>query len=323
MKHRYICLVALLAVLCVYGAGPAEAFLPGVPSFGQWCCPPGQKPACAVDGKLGYLGYPRAFVLDFTAVGPGLGVPPLPNFGFEFPVEGIWVGASAATGRARGSFSSCDPGDPLCLSLAASWLFPNNKEGTARYFQDFGPTASVNIFRSWRPSIQWYTLDAAVLRCRGTTFSLIGGFRYDSFMIKLADPSTLVLGTVADEGELKLSSYIPYVGGVARWGGVEVGLMGFPWVPGTILYKETFAAARAEAIANYRNSYFFEAFLDVGRQMGVVHLSAFATYTVLHATGEADVSLSNVPLSRPYSFGFDRQNWIVGGKVVIGLNSPL
>ena len=61
--------------------------------------------------------------------------------------------------------------------------------------------------------------------------------------------------------------------------------------------------------------------------MGVVHLSGFATYTVLHATGQADVSFTiggaALTQNQPFDWGFDRQNWIVGGKLVVGLASPL
>ena len=134
-----------------------------------------------------------------------------------------------------------------------------------------------------------------------------------------------------DEAQLIVSTYIPYVGAVTRWGGVKVGVIGFPWVLGNVQYRETLRVIQFTATGNYRNGYFLEAFAEVGRQMGVVYLSGFATYTLLHAVGDFDLLSNLLPgeilipaiLSGPYSWDIDRQNWIVGGKAVIGFNSPL
>jgi hypothetical protein len=325
MKYRHICLVALLGALCVSIAGPAEAFLPGMPSFSQWCCAPSQKPDCSVAGKLGYLGYNRPLIFEIGAVGTPLQAGGVDLLGLrtEIPVEGLWLGASVTGAGSRRGVSSCDPGDPLCLSVGATWLDPNNKEGSGLHFIG---SQLPDDDRTWRPSIQWYTLEASASRCLGN-FSLIGGFRFDSFMTSLANTAGpgAFFGLASDEAEFKLSSYIPYVGAVTRWGAVELGFIGFPWVPGTVLYKETFGLTgqRLEASGTYRNAYFFEAFADVGGRLGVVHLSAFALYTMLHATGELNVTVTGNPSSQPYTFGIDRQNWIVGGKAVVGFISPI
>jgi hypothetical protein len=281
-----------------------------------------------VAGKLGYLGYNRGFVFDVGSVGTPLaqqGVPVL-NLRQQVPVEGVWAAAAVAGTGPRRGFSSCDPGDPFCLSLGFSWLFPNIKEGVEQYNldqEDF-PTA----YRTWQTSIQWWTLEAAALRCSWSTFSLIGGLRYDSFSSKFSNPTLLpAISTSADEGDLTLSSYIPYVGGEAAWGAVKVGVIGFPWVFGTIAYKETSGPLRVEASGSYRNAYFVETFAEFGKQVGVAHLSAFATYTVLHAVGDFDATVNNFSVfpasAGSYAWGFDRQNWIVGGKLVVGLNTPL
>jgi hypothetical protein len=320
--------VAVLAVLLCCSlpvAVSAEGFLPGMPSFGGWSCAPAHKTNCSVAGWLGYLGYSRGLVFERGTVGP-------PNPGgvdtvrYQYPVEGIWLAASAAISGPKVGFAAYEPGEGLCLLLGASWLFPNNKQATETVNGAGGPGA-----RTWSPTIQWYTLEAAVSRCSVQNFSLIGGFRYDSFSTKFADPvpvADFAASTSGDEAELNLTSYIPYVGAVTKWGAVEVGVIGFPWVPGAIEQRQTIggSAVRYVTTGNYRNAYFLETWAEVGRQLGIVNLSAFATYTVLHAVGEFDFirnPIAGASESAPNNFGLDRQNWIAGGKAMIGFNSPL
>jgi hypothetical protein len=327
MKYRYIGLVGLLAVLSVSVAGPAEAFLPGMPSLSGWSCAPAHKADLGVTGKLGYLGYNRPLIFNMAPADVPLafaGVA-LPSLRVDLPVEGIWAGTWVTGARSERGFAACDPGDGLCFTFGGSWLFPDNKEASEQYIVNFSPTASASYSRTWRPLIQWFTLEAAVSRCAWSNFSLIGGFRWDSFSAGFSDPSLLpVIGPVTDVAAIQLTSFIPYVGAETTWGPVKVGVIGFPWVFGTVVAGESAAGVPVAGYATgtYRNAYFAETFAEFGRQVGLVHLSAFATYTVLHATGQCDVQAPGLT-SRPYDFGLDRQNWIVGGKVVVGLNTPL
>jgi hypothetical protein len=324
MKYRYIWLMCLVALLYVPVAGPAEAFLPGMPSLSGWSCAPAHKANCSVAGKLGYLGYNRGLVFGLEATNlPILGF--LQSLQLVVPVEGIWAGASVTSAGPERGFSACDPGGGLCFTLGGSWLFPNNKEAGEQYKTNFEGFEIAQ--RTWRPTIQWFTLEAAASRCARENFSLIGGFRFDSFSAGFSDPSQLpVIGSLTDVAALQLTSFIPYVGAETTWGPVKVWMIGFPWLFGTVVAGEGglgFGVA-GYATGTYRTGYFLETSAEFGRQMGVVHLSAFATYTVLRATGSGDLQLSvaNVP-SQPVDFGFDRQNWIVGGKLVVGLNTPL
>jgi hypothetical protein len=317
---RILMVILVLLPWCSLPAGvSAGGFLPDMPSFGGSSCAPAHTANCSGAGKLGYL-YSNRLVFERAAVGanPG-GINFVRN---EVPVQGLWVAASVAgTGPGRG-FAACESGDGLCVSLGASWLFPNNKEAS-EIIEDGS--------RTWRPNIQWYTLEGSVISYVVQNFSLIGGFRYDSFSTKFADParvSDFGSSLPTDEAELILTSYIPYVGAVTKWGAVEMGVIGLPWVGGRIESRETIggAAVRYETVGNYRNGYFLETYAEFGGQLGMVHLSAFATYTVLHAVGDCDFHrnpIGGVGVTAPDSFGIDRQNWIVGGKALIGFNSPL
>ncbi len=323
MKYRFICLLGLLALLSVPAAVSAEGMLPGLPSFSGWSCAPSHKADYSVTGKLGYLGYNRPLIFNMTAADLPVGV--LNSLRLDVPVEGIWAGAwVTGTGPQRGVVA-CDPGEGLCLTLGGSWLFPNNKEASG----DYGITITPNHFsRSWRPLIAWFTIEASASRCAWSNFSLIGGFRFDSFTAAFSEPLAVPgIGSLTDVGLLDLKSFLPYVGAETRLGAIKVGVIGFPWIFGTMIAGEGawggFGVA-GYATGTYRTGYFTEAYAEFGRQLGLAHLSAFATYTVLHATGNCDVQvpIAAVP-SRSYDFGIDRQNWIVGGKAVVGFNSPM
>jgi len=334
--------VVILAALlcCSLPAGVwAQGCLPGMPSVGCQPCDPwaAANCNCCVDGKLGWLGYNRGLVfgMDPTGLPVTLGSGPFPYCRQQVPVEGMWVGASL--GRC------CEPPCPCCLTLQASWLLPSNKQGSGGEQDPQYPTYNDPVgflLRTWDPNIQWYTLEAYASRsgcCRCADFSLVGGFRYDSFSTKMSNFSLdpYGVGGPTDEGELCLSTYIPYVGAEACWGCVKVGAIGSPYVPGTIQFRETFSriGERLEATGNYRNAYFLETFAEVRGQVQVgavcpVCLSAFAMYSILHAVGDLNVSVSSAfpsvaNSSQGYTWGTDRQTWIAGGKAVIGFNCPL
>jgi hypothetical protein len=320
-------LSVLLIMTFVTSASAQGLFggLPGLPPLGGFLgrssgCPPTHEADCSVAGNLGYMGRSQGLVFDRQAVGANPGG--IDTVRYQYPVEGVWLGASVTCVGPERGLLAYDPRDGLCLTLGASWLFPNNTEATETINRGF---------RTWSPKTQWYTLDASVSRCAVGDFSLIGGFRYDSFSTKFSDPARQVGFTTTfptDEAELVLSSYIPYLGAVLKRGAVEVGVIGFPWVWGRVESRETIggASVRYESVGNYSNAYFLETFAEFGGQMGMIQLWAFAKYTVLHAKGNFDFDrepIGGVVETAPNTFGMDRQNWIVGGKALIGFNSPL
>ena len=294
--------------------------LPGLTSFGS-SCSPGDKAPYSVAGQIGYLGYNHALVFERSADGIVLGG--IPNIRFTYPVEGLWLGASVGGGRQWGPFVACDPGDPFCLVLGGSWLFANNKQAS-----EFLPADGSS--RTWGPSIQWGTLYASLSCPAVWNFSVIGGFRYDSFLTKFAGPVATADFSSSDpteEAQLSLTSYIPYVGAVAECGCIKLGVIGFPWVPGTIDYSETIAGGtvRYKAVGNYRSGQFLEASAAWGTRMGAVQVSAFATYTLLQAVANSDFSrtpIGGVAATAPHTLSFNRQNWIFGGNLAIDFNLP-
>jgi hypothetical protein len=323
-----LCVLPIVLIATFVTSASAEGLfggVPGLPSLGGFLggssgCAPTNEANCSVAGKLGYMGRSRGLVFERQAVGTNPGG--INTDTFQYPVEGVWVGASV-TGVGSGlGLSAYGPGDGLCLALGASWLFPNNTEASE---------IISGGSRTWGPKTQWYTLEASVSRCPVENFSLIGGFRYDSFFTKFRDPSSQVDFTTSqptDEAELVLNSYIPYLGAVLRLGAVEVGVIGFPWAWGRVESRETIGGAgvRYESVGNYSNAYFLETFAEFGGQMGGGQLSAFAKYTVLHAKGNFDFErhpIGGAVRTAPDTFGMDRQNWIVGGTALIGFNSPL
>ena len=160
----------------------------------------------------------------------------------------------------------------------------------------------------------------------GSNFALIGGFRYDYLSTAFSNGTnfSLIAASPADEAELTFNSYIPYLGAVVTsYGGARAGVRGFPYVPGNFTLGDTFGTGfgRFKAQGAYSSSYFFETFLEYGRELWGGQLSAFATYTWLHANGYADFSVATLQ-SRTYYFSLDRQTWTVGGMATLSFATP-
>ena len=209
----------LLLITIMITAAGAQGFLPRMPSFGGSYCAPGHEADGSGDVKLGYLGYNNQGLV-FGMASQGGTFTGIQQQRFQYPVQGLWLAASGATGgRGLGSCDAFDPGGGLCLRLGGSWLFPNNEDATES--ADFGTSLG---WQKWRPTTQWYTLEASVSRCSGKISALIVGFRYDSFATNFADPHDVQNFNTQpfNRAELNLKSYIPYVGVVTRLGGLRL-----------------------------------------------------------------------------------------------------
>ncbi len=81
----------------------------------------------------------------------------------------------------------------------------------------------------------WNVFDASAGVNVACGVSLLGGFRWDSFYLSMAHPPVInLLSTTADEGDLTLSTIIPYGGAEFAWTGCDGGLLlrlvGTPWI---------------------------------------------------------------------------------------------
>jgi len=158
----------------------------------------------------------------------------------------------------------------------------------------------------------------------------IGGFRFDSFSTNFTDPTpTASFGTSTpgDEADVTITAYIPYVGLVVNLDStVKFGLIGFPYVFGTVKYNETIGGVpvRYEFSGNLQDSYFLETFAEFGTQVMGGYAGIFGILTYLHTSSDVDFNRLTAATSTsvPYRITHDRQNWILGGKFALSFNLP-
>jgi hypothetical protein len=218
----------------------------------------------------------------------------------------------------------------MTLIATGTWLVPSNGRDDEEYFFPTNGTGS----RSWRSSLQWYTLGVGAAFTVQGPVAILGGFRYDSFSVGFSDPENVfnIFSLPSDEADFRVSLYIPYVGLVVGLGSnLKLGCIGFPYLPGDVRYGQTIGAAdpstaRAEASGSVSNGYFMEVFLEGGTNVGGANLGVFGKWQALRARASMDIDstfLGVATLTDSVDVGFYRQYWVIGGKFALDFVSPL
>lgn len=331
MKYLTVVIVGIFVVTCAPGLVGAQSLLPaGLPSFGGLfggggCAAPGCDPKLGggLDFLVGYLDTNRSLVTELSAQGDDFAG--LLSLRRSYPVRGLWLALLA-----HGSLN-----ENVGVFARGSWLVaqrvrPQHELYTLQGEENIDPGGS-----DWTAKPQWYNVDAGLLYTFSScgvagNASFIGGFRFDSLDTTFTRSQNFfnIAGLPGDNSDLGVTSYIPYVGLMMQQGpAVKVGLIGFPYVPGTVKYKETVGdaepvASRFSYSGNFRNSYFLEAFAEYGASIPGGSIGIFGIWSYLHARSDVSVSgdwvgLGNLVQSQSFDFNYDRQNWIFGGKAAI------
>jgi hypothetical protein len=342
MRHWALCLIGLIALVLTPGLvvgqgypGPGQApgfpgglgpMMPGPmpggpPTMGPPPCappacappmcgpPPCEKPPMGI-GHACYAGYVYSpfgtqfrMDADNTAVGAFMGG------SYRYPLQGLVVacGTRVPIGeRAQGM-------------LKGSWLFPFRGDAQADYSFPAGITK-----RSWVMDIQWANVDlsGAYMVADGHA-AIIGGFRFDSFKTNFKEPFDFVLvppaGLLQDRADLSVIAYIPYVGVAVQHnsceGNASAGVLAFPKLLGSVVYKETFGGVRLETNREFQGGYFLEVFGEANRNVGErASVGAYVRWHGIHGETHGVLDVSGFG-SDTYRFRLDRQAWVFGGKV--------
>ena len=302
---------ALVSAQGLFGIGlPLVSSWGGVLSGPSGCCDPGLT--CCPSVYVGYeIGLSRVrkpfnFGLDFD---PALVRTYRLNTDFSDP-GGLWLGVS----------NYCRIADRVGVIASGWYLFPtsgNAEEIYSELADGFGAN------RVWSTNRSWGWIDGALVLGSQCGLNLIAGFRWDSYSVRLSNPTSAnpplrARGTPLDEADLTMNSYIPLLGTQFCCGGPCCGLLvrvvGFPWVPGHLRYGETGivgTGSRLELNGNYSRAYFLEVFSEYSRNCsGFGCLGVFARWNYL------DVRSHNREVVRAEP-GPIRTSWTIGGKFTL------
>jgi hypothetical protein len=336
MKKGLIVIAALLIVASFTVSGHAQSpfniWPGGMPAFGGGTGaygPPGPR---LFEPPTFYVGWMESLRRgSWTFADPNAGS----IFGgiHRYDVAGLWLGLEQKINLTE----TCG------LDLDGWVLIPSNRRGSEQE-----PTISTVIVstspivvtatvpglgsRTWNTRTEWWYLDAAATCSFCTPVKAIAGFRYEHFSTRFDNPADIfgIVSTTADEADLTINSYLPFVGLQTTAGGpasnVCVRLIGFPWAPGNVTHSETGIpgiGSRIDSTRNWNNSYFWEIFAEYNRSVAAnMGFGAFFRWNVLHGQTDLSTTLpSGIAVSSDASF--DRNTMTFGGSFSLNFASPL
>jgi hypothetical protein len=310
--------------------GPAVPVLVGPEQGIPQLMPPGACPPqpfwagpCQTEseglGFAGYAGYvTSSYGVQFAFEAENAALSTLfTSISCRYPLSGISLGGSC-----RSSL-----GDNIQGMLKGSWYLSLNTNSR----EEYGVAPGFVAKRSWETSIQWGTVDASAAYLVGCNAAVIGGLRFDQFMTNFKNSDDYVNaagpGWPTDRADVTVASYLPYVGFAVQHsscvGSVSAGVLGFPYLFGSVAFKETFdATPRLTANHSFERGYLAEAFVEAEQKMGSVSIGGFARWQALHGECPVGIQLS-VPTgfagndAQPFRFRLDRQFWLLGGKMSV------
>ncbi len=254
----------------------------------------------------------------------------------SFPIRGVKLSLSGQ--------KAVSPNTALVLS--ASYLIPSLVEAVDTYDWLTKRQGYHHQARAWRADLQWWDVDGMGVFRPYEALSVLGGFRYDSFQTCFRDPSGMAnifgrpRGYPTDESDLTINCYVPYAGVQVNMGGpyghLTVRAIGTPWLPGEVIYKNTVNAERTRRggvwfnrfsmAGPFRSAYFLELFAEYGLDISEYRVALFGEYGLTHAMASLDKERAVQATagaafvdSEPFAFSFNRNVWIVGGKISIQL----
>lgn|GEM_PF-488932 len=296
-------------------------------SNGSNCCDPG-APWCCPQFYVGYnveQGTDRSpTVFDATSRTFDGRLPGFNQFTIDIQEpSGVWLGVS----------NYCKIGERLGFFASGWYLFPTtgNADQTFTAPGVFAPSVG-----SWSASKSMGWIDGAVILGSQCGLNLIAGFRWDKYNLQLKNNVSVSLaappGTnLPAEADLTVNHYMPFLGTQYCCGdpccGLLVRVIGFPWVPGTGTYGQTFnnIPDRFQATWNPSRAWFIEVFSEYTRNcFGVGCIGVFGRFNYLSSRGNATPTdlLGVFPGLPDYDFTLTRQSWTIGGKVKLDFALP-
>ncbi|MEJ2717619.1 MAG: hypothetical protein P8182_10840 [Deltaproteobacteria bacterium] len=181
MKRTFL-ILALITVFLAPAIVSAQGLLPmrSLPLLGGMFgrtggggCGQEAAPGGGVAFGVGYAGDPGGTRISFT-VDNAFGQNLINNFRHSFPLQGLWLGLAG----------KIPFGDQMNVVAYGTWLVPSNE----RSDEDYDIPNRFPSFRTWRTSVQWYTLGLEAAFTVEGPVAFVGGFRFDSFEVGFSDP---------------------------------------------------------------------------------------------------------------------------------------
>ena len=133
-------------------------------------------------------------------------------------------------------------GDYGVVSLSGSWSLPSTYVGHEALKR---PNLKIRGKRRWNADTSWGTAEAVWAYPLTGSCSTLIGFRWDNWQTSYQSPIIEVTSgpgflSPTDAGDFTVNSYIPLVGLMTTYGGLNLGAMGFPALSGQAVQHMSF-----------------------------------------------------------------------------------
>jgi|GEM_PF-996853 len=310
-------LVASLAVVAVMIAVPALAPAQGWPSLGV-----------PDDVALGNLSLTGGYVTNagvthykVSKAANGIGPAGVRQAEWDYDYASFYMAGTLPVSM----------GDRGALLLSASVAIPSTSQGRETLYNNaFAPVGS----RLWSADTYTGTLEAIWAYPLSSSFSALAGFRWVYWQTSYKSPEIQVnpgIYTNTDTGDVTLNGYVPFIGLLATYGGLNVGAVGIPTTVGDLVHKESFAngGVSVEATGAFTGGYFFELFADYGMPMpgslvagydADVALFGKCSFLAIDASPTLDWNVGAVTTTETMDFSLQRNLFVLGAKATLNFN---
>jgi hypothetical protein len=218
-------------------------------------------------------------------------------------------------------------GDYGAFLFSGSYAIPSGSPGRESLYA-LGSVPIAN--RIWSADTSWATVEGIWAYPLSGTFSALVGFRWVNWQTSYKSPSDFVWGGYlpSDSADVTVNGYVPFVGLLATYRGLNVGAVGIPTTVGEVEHNEVFGGAglALEAKGTFTGGYFFEMFADYtlplpgGMGPGIdADLSLFGKCSFLEVEATPDLTWIGVG-TEEMDFRLQRNLFIVGAKATLNFN---
>ena len=320
---KFILFSVLVMVLAGVGPASAQGLIPDFPSF-SWNpfssqASYGGRSGASVGPLELYVGWMEDRQgSSFSVNNTGSIVGGIVSFKRQFPLRGLWVGAS----------ESIKLSDNISI-MASGWYLATSVTCSTETYTDLAQAALLFMRRNWDGNNKWWFVDGLLCLGSPTGLNLLVGARYDDFTTHFKNPYDIAGISSASTDTADVTSYgvIPLIGTQWAYYGADTNLVfravGVPALIGSLKYNETFGATmRAEARGDYNRGYFLEFFSEYTKRFGAGQVGVFGRYNLTNGSSNVDLAVSGAGRTE-YQLSLYRSSWTLGGVVTLGFNSPL
>jgi hypothetical protein len=322
MKHRFLLLVGILALLVAPTVVSAQALLPGLPNMGKvWDMskiPDFAPPTFFV----GYSNRETTFSQDFPTFTPA-GTEVTVKHAYEQPALALGVQEALPLDLFDGK-----------VAVLGSWWVHLPLSSPESDEDNFIGVAGDST-QSWDTDSTWWWVDGIAAYMFTNNFAGLLGFRYEEYVASFDDPSQDALFPLSNEdmeADVTSNGYVPLVGVLWTYNGARTKMnalvVGIPTVVGNVEYNQTTTVggiSRVTVDEPYIGGHFLEGYFDYRYNMWGSDIGAFFRYNTLYGKWEGEIETNVVgggdPIVDDGELGtIYRSAWTVGATINVPFN---